>query len=322
MITIYILLTIFLSAGLISYTTSNKMYGFSQSNTNPIRGALILLVVFHHIFREFPIRYITCETEYFGKFAVAGFFFMSGYGSMYSLLKKGNSYMDNFLEKKFRRILPLVMSLTCIILMFRYYFGGISEIQSVFHSSLTILPNSWFIWMLLLEYAAFFVVFRCCAERPLIGGGILLLINIMVHLLLNYCGVLSFWYARIYAVNLGVFVAIYEGKFNKLLSNHAFLLSALCIILLWLWCIHPTSRIMLLVDATIPLVLYIICYFNDFDKPNKQNDACSNHAMVRNRTFKHDFSICWVLRILGKYSLHIYLIHGIILYLLTSLVSR
>ena len=295
MISIYSILTILLLWGLFRNLNTHQQYDFSLSNTYSARGFLILLVVLHHLFREYPIEIISHETEYYGKFAVACFFFLSGYGLMYSLQKKGKSYLNGFLAKKFHNLLPLVLSLTLFMFLLRYCFGGICEIDSIIHSSLTILPNSWFVWMLLFEYFAFYIIFCICGTKHLvIGGGIMLLTNVLACIILSNIGILTFWYARLFAINSGLFVAIYEGKLRRLLSHNAVFIFVACLLSIWIWYIHPTSRLLIIVDNLIPLVLYVICYFNNL----------SGYKILH-----------W----LGKYSLEIYLVHGVILYLMKQI---
>lgn len=146
MIIIYSIITVLL-VDILFRSRRESLYRFDLDNTYPLRGFLIILVVFHHLFREYPYDEISHITEYFGKFAVAGFFLMSGYGLIYSLRQRGVSYLDGFWKKKFDRIILYLCILTCFMMVLRYFYGGITEIKEILTSDLTIIPNAWYIYI-------------------------------------------------------------------------------------------------------------------------------------------------------------------------------
>ena len=76
---------------------------FNVDRTLSLRGILVLLIVLHHLsgVTSFPglspsFRMLVSQFTFFGGGAVSMFFFISGYGLMASLHKKGKIYLDSF----------------------------------------------------------------------------------------------------------------------------------------------------------------------------------------------------------------------------------
>ena len=90
--------------------------------TLSLRGILVLLIVLHHLsgVTSFPglspsFRMLVSQFTFFGGGAVSMFFFISGYGLMASLHKKGKIYLDSFYKKRFLKLLPPLLIATCIL---------------------------------------------------------------------------------------------------------------------------------------------------------------------------------------------------------------
>lgn len=148
------------------------------------------------------------------------------------------------------------------------------------------------IYILLLEYTAFYFIFKNLYKNQLFffGGGILFIFNVLLSIMLVNTGFRPFWYSRIFAFNFGVFLAVYEERIRLLICRHQKSITFVAILLIWLWFLNPTARLAFFMDNIMPLLLYLLCVFYNFSE------------------FK-------AFRVLGKYSMEIYLLHGIFLYI-------
>lgn len=293
----YFFLTVFLLLGLIrEKKTYLPLSNFNLSNTLPLRGILILMVIIHHIFHEFPIYIIQRETNYWGPFAVEGFFFMSGYGLMMSYQQKGEIYLKNFLSKKLYKLIIPIIIITFIFLCFKYLFEGNLNLFKTFLSTNTILPNSWFIWILLVEYLSFYICFKLNFQTP-IKNVLLLVFNISLIIILHHAKFGQYWWINILCFNTGLYFAYYENTFKRYFIKKSIFFTIISILCLWLWYIHPTTRLQIIVNAFIPLILVEIIYMFDTCKIK-------------------------ILKTLGKYSYELYIIHGVVLYIIKQLINR
>lgn len=78
----------------------------------PVRGLMAMDIVLVHAiqFRGQPVGAILSDFKWTATPFVAIFFFMSGYGLIYSLNTKGQKYLNDFLQRKLLRIvLPFAL---------------------------------------------------------------------------------------------------------------------------------------------------------------------------------------------------------------------
>lgn len=112
-----------------------------------------------------------CQSVYlFGGGAVSMFFFISGYGLMASLHKKGKIYLDSFYKKRFLKLLPPLLIATCIFICIRMCFEHLSAWNICYEMTLgnPPLPNSWYMYALFILYIFFHAVFpyaECKVEK-------------------------------------------------------------------------------------------------------------------------------------------------------------
>lgn len=88
---------------------------FDLAATLPIRAVLPFLVVFTHL----PI----CDFLKMGISAVGIYFFMSGYGMMVSLGRKGVAYLDGFVRREFLKLFVPALIMVVIWYVIQRYFG-------------------------------------------------------------------------------------------------------------------------------------------------------------------------------------------------------
>ena len=98
----------------------NEEEYLSLEYTKYLKGILALVVVFCHIQYDRINLPIFKVFNYVGNFAVALFFFLSGYGLMSQYVKKGNKYLQGFFRK---RILKLII-IYLVFIMFLVILTG------------------------------------------------------------------------------------------------------------------------------------------------------------------------------------------------------
>ena len=134
---------------------------FNVDRTLSLRGILVLLIVLHHLsgVTSFPglspsFRMLVSQFTFFGGGAVSMFFFISGYGLMASLHKKGKIYLDSFYKKRFLKLLPPLLIATCIFICIRMCFEHLSAWNICYEMTLgnPPLPNSWYMFFFISGY--------------------------------------------------------------------------------------------------------------------------------------------------------------------------
>ena len=75
----------------------------SNKSTKSLKGFLALFIIFHHVSQKITTGANFSNFEYMGRYIVALFFFLSGYG-LYFQYSNNATYMENFLRKRLTRI--------------------------------------------------------------------------------------------------------------------------------------------------------------------------------------------------------------------------
>ncbi len=202
-----------------------QLYVFNVKNTISLRGLLAILIIIHHLSQklESPDYLVLNQFIFWGPVIVGLFFFFSGYGLMVSYLTKGETYLDGFLSKRYIKMLT-----PFLVALFFYSFYIISTdglesfcFQSNIAKSNTLIPTSWFVFVILLFYFAFYVIAKLCTKGVRIVIA-LFWFSTIYTLFLLYLRWGSWWYSSIYALNVGTLYALFEKKYRDWLmcNNH------------------------------------------------------------------------------------------------------
>lgn len=276
--------------------------------TLSLRGILVLLIVVHHLsgvtsFLDLspPFRMFISQFSFFGGGTVSMFFFISGYGLMVSLRKKGEKYLDSFYKKRFLKLLPSFLSATVFFICIRCASEHLSvwnicyEITSGFPP----LPNSWYMYALFLLYIVFHAVFSIYGvkERKAL---IWMWIGSFIYIIcISYLGWGYWWYTSILAFNIGTEYAHNEQRIRVFAKKHqGFLYVSLILFLL------------------IPVMIYRAF---PFDERIRIVSFMALNTML-------PVAMVWVIQVLGiiklpsinflgRISYEVYLVHGIFIYL-------
>ena len=203
--------------------------GFLDHNSsNVIKGLFILLVVFHHILLFFPYSghfswLINKFRDLSGQLIVTMFFFISGYGILFSILTKGIVYSKTLFFNRFLRI--IVYTAIALIPCFIYTacLGITHPIEDYFLAFIglrTFGNSGWFIFAILVCYLLCSIVYLFNWKNHYIPS-LLITIGILAYVVAMYMIKNdSFWtYDTIIAFPIGIFSCLIRSQVNSLLSK-------------------------------------------------------------------------------------------------------
>ena len=155
---IFILLLISLFVYLIPKTDVDYL---SNKSTKSLKGLLALLIIFHHISQKVTTGENFSNFEYMGRYIVALFFFLSGYGLYFQYSNNAN-YMKNFLRKRLVRIFIPFYVFIVIYVIYRATLGEVINVDfflSFWKDHNNIIYNGWFINSIIVLYVIFYISF-------------------------------------------------------------------------------------------------------------------------------------------------------------------
>lgn len=134
--------------------------------TNSLQCILIFFVMFHHLnqgLRGSPGAMLSTGLSIAGRLCVGLFFFLSGYGLIKQFMTKGQTYLDNFIKKRFFPVLVSFFIAFCI------YFNTIStiDLKTAIHNLLLgspVVSNGWYGTAILVFYLLFYISGRISKE--------------------------------------------------------------------------------------------------------------------------------------------------------------
>lgn len=307
MTSLFVIIALFFIIYFSKSSKSDKNSSFLGRESNQcFRGLLALLIVFHHVckYYEFPF---SSEGGAYGITVVGLFFFFSGYGLMKQYAIKGNVYCNGFLIKRTKKLLPsfLIISVLSII---AENLTGLKILETGWGGNVgfIIVPNSWYVYVLFFYYIAFVLSCRILNESHKIVY-MLLGATIVLIVFTTLIGLGDWWWKSSFAFNVGTSLPLIEKKYEnridvikeKKIVFIIFGLLAICAIpnIFELSYQKVRSLLMIMLTTLLPIYLYVIFRKIDF---------------VKNKA----------LHFLGAMSYEIYLVHGIILILVSNLLPE
>lgn len=190
---------------------------WSKEVTHCLKGYLCLCILIHHLYLFsgfFSQTYFGHFLNRFGLWAVAVFFFISGYGLGCSYLKKGITYMKSFFSD---RILTLYF--TYLVFVFIYMFAFRKNLTwrivlTSFTWGGTIVSYGWFFQIILSLYVIFYLSFRFVKWKQ----GILIYIFLSVSFC-YICIVSGQKYLSIVPFSFGIFIAFVKQRWDSIMSK-------------------------------------------------------------------------------------------------------
>lgn len=265
-------------------------HSISLDSCNSLKGLIAISVVLHHIVQS---RYIFILNELFGPFgsvAVGCFFFISGYGLYASYSIKKQSYLDGFLLKRFRKlIIPFIF----VILLYQLVnYGSYKNILSglLVGNPDYILPYSWYIFCAIFFYFAFYYIFKFISgEKNKIFSIFIftLVFYIVLRFILKWPG---FWSGSLFLFPIGV-----AFKYNER-------------------CLEKMPSFYIIISSLAITILVVILYLTDIKYIGVIEICFSSFAIMLPFTIMNISSKYLIF--LGYISYEVYLVQGIIFYIL------
>lgn len=171
-------------------------------------------IMFHHLFRE---SVFLSQFERWGPLIVGIFFFISGYGLMYSL-KKRPAYLRNFFQDKIllKLIVPC-MSVWLFDLIINRKWQDYSFLSHVTNpGGPFFFSNDWFIYVLVLCYFAFMLAGRLKPDNARLA--VLVAVPLLIVLVSSRMGFDRNWWATPLAFSVGAAYCAYEPVIRNLVS--------------------------------------------------------------------------------------------------------
>lgn len=298
---IFILLLISLFVYLIPGTDVDYL---SNKSTKSLKGLLALLIIFHHISQKITTGENFSNFEYMGRYVVALFFFLSGYG-LYFQYSNNATYMENFLKKRLVRIFIPFFVFIVIYVIYRATLGEVVNVDfflSFWKDHSNIIYNGWFINSIIVLYVIFYVSF--VNKDSKISEYKLVFLTLVYIFWKAYQDHGDWEYVSIMAFLLGVFWMKNRVSIDKLLEKNYFIFLVSFSILMYVF--HYYEDIMKNIGITNKYVYYGIV-----------GNLCTMVFVVYFLLLsnKLNFSNKY-LDFLGDISFEIYMIHGLVMHYL------
>lgn len=293
---------------------------FSKECYDALKGYLALCILLHHIFlfNGYLVNTLLNYPQYlFGHWVVILFMFISGFGLYESYNTKGRSYILNF---PLHRLLPFYLTYLVIVGIYVVYYAinhipvsGKLWVQT-FTLGSTLVSYGWYFQLTYILYLAFFLIFLLPA-KPVVHR-ILFLVFAVIFTMGNL--IVSIHYNNftpMYSFLFGMFVSLMKDRIGRFLMKYKYinLLPTLAVfgiftILTTLMVYRMQTEIYSLMPCRIVYVIFTciadiaLCMF-----------VLSALAILNGISKK--IIINPVSKQIGRFSLEIYAIQGIVLQL-------
>lgn len=227
---------------------------------------------------------------------------------MISLLCKGEKYWESFFAKRYSKLLPPVL-ISIFVFQTMLALIGHSEFYDLLDYAKQgnigkLLPNSWYVWVLLVLYVVFFVAFYH-ARSGLISNFIVFTFVSIYSFWTIKLGWTSQWYVSTYAFIAGLTFAKFEKRIQEIFTNHPLILIWSSMFVVYIlnyvkhyfpYCSAPDILISQITHALFPLLIVFIIY---------------SLGGWNNKIFNF----------LGKYSYELYVTHGAFIMILNKYIG-
>lgn len=221
---------IFFLLALLSIRGVIKSPGLIEFESSQIlRGMLVLLVLFHHLPPlENPIAHFV--QSYSGRYAVALFFFLSGYGLMLQCQNKRDTFFSTFFKRRYTKLLlPYILFYIVYIILKGEY--SLSLCVKNFMTGENVVPFAYFVEELVILYLLFYFIFK---KVDAFRGVIYLFIATFFLMGVLYCTAWKeHWWVSSLGFPMGALVCFYRDKLCRinLVSCSLLILSCVALVL-------------------------------------------------------------------------------------------
>lgn len=185
----------------------------TKEESNYIKAICSILIILHHLSQRIGINITTIPYIEIGKYSVAMFLFISGYGLMKSL-KSNKEYLNNFIcNRIFAVYIPfIIVNIIMLIINWskgiRYSFTNVIE----YILGIKIIDGTmWFVIFIIASYFMFYVIFKLLDINN--AKVVMLVINIIMFIIACRFKVSVVFINSSFGFILGIYLAEYEKQF-------------------------------------------------------------------------------------------------------------
>lgn len=198
----------------------------SRERTSLINGIFIWLVIFSHMYNNGVLLNDTDQQIIDGirdlkQLVISTFLFFTGYGIMSSLIRKGKDYAACLISKRFFSVLFHFSIVVLVYVAVQYSLGNtfpLTQIIAGFTGWLSIVPSSWYIFLILISYWFIAISWHLCHRfHPIfqvISVSILYIIYIPCVMDRGY-----WWADSCLCVPAGMLYRIYQPNIERFLKS-------------------------------------------------------------------------------------------------------
>lgn len=196
----------------------------SRERTSFVNGFFIILVFLSHIqqyqYPQFPGERAILRAVIPDQLIVTTFFLYSGYGIMYSILRKGKSYVNSIITRRFPQLLLNFSIAVLIFVALQYLMGKTYSIPHILLSFIgwqSVGNSNWFICMTLLAYVIVFASFSIGGTRRPRLSIALTAIMLIIGMTLICQVKAAYWCDTCLCIPAGLLFALYKERIERLL---------------------------------------------------------------------------------------------------------
>lgn len=254
----YLFVLFILILYIISFFSPN-IASISKDKVVVLKSLMAILIVLHHLSLQ-GILFLQMFHSW-GAPIVSVFLFLSGYGLMKSLHKKGKEYLSDFFKHRIGKglLFPFfiawgiyrILNITSLPNIFK-------EVEELLYNGTTILPHSWFVFAILCFYLFFYITYRFF--RSWLSSVVIIFFFVLYEILCKNLNYDRCWYISAFSFPTGLLFCKYENEIIKYIkgsiSYYLIVPVALSIIAI---CVYlKIEMVYLLVYVLIPLIFAVI----------------------------------------------------------------
>jgi Protein involved in polysaccharide intercellular adhesin (PIA) synthesis/biofilm formation len=186
---------------------------------NVLKGICAVEILIGHIgfITEEPLLFFNRKA---GVLFVGIFFFLSGYGLMYSKEHKPNYMRGLFIKKAISILGPAYVIYVLFQIIDWYLSGNIDYIYSIINPVRFFYANNWFVWEIILLYLLFSVIYRI--RNIMLANGILVAISLMFIAVGFITKIENPWYGSTLCFSVGILFYQWRERISLFLKKYWF----------------------------------------------------------------------------------------------------
>lgn len=208
------------------YNGGNNDDYISRDQTKCINGFLVLTVFMRHFkqyinFGDYDHVFEVADT-WAGQLIVVPILFFSGYGIMLSIMKKGDSYVNSILTKRFVKVWAHFIAAVALFIPVDIIVGreiGKKKILLSFLGWDSLGNSNWYIFATLVLYIFTFVIFKIFRKNHAAALYFMVLLSIGYMIAMMQFKKGQYWYNTAIAYSLGMVYAYIKPKAESVLRK-------------------------------------------------------------------------------------------------------